>query len=85
MFDNHVIFDPTGGMNYHDCDEWAAHDNILYGPNVTLPCKKRGMKPYYTLAEWQQLDPKTHDVGSKVVSETPSAEQIIVLAKALLA
>ena len=84
MFGNTIIFNPTGSQNYHDCSPWHAHDNTLYGPNVTLPCTAKGMKPSYTLAEWQALDPKTHDVGSKVFAATPTGEQVVAMARKLL-
>jgi hypothetical protein len=87
MFDNHVIYDtiqhPTT-QQYHSCAPWHAKNNTLYGPHVVLPCGTKGMKKSYTLAEWQALDPKTHDVGSKVVSEIPSGKEIIALARTLL-
>ena len=84
MFGNTIIFNPTGSMMYHDCSAWHAHDNTLYGPNISLPCSTKGMQKSYTLAEWQALDPKTHDVGSKAITTMPTGEQIVAMAKALL-
>jgi hypothetical protein len=86
MFDNHIIFAPQNNkpMLYHSCSPWHATNNTLYGPTVVIPCTTKGMKSSYTVAEWQALDPKTHDVGSKVVSKTPSGAEIIALARTLL-
>ena len=82
MYDNVVIFQKPDGA-YHDCSGWHARNNSLFGHNVTIA--GTGCQGHqYTLGEWQQLDPATNDVGSKVQDAYPSAKQIIDWARTLL-
>jgi hypothetical protein len=90
MFDNHVIFAPKPDGDhrclYHDCSPWHATNNTLYGPSPKIKCfsAPKGTPHSYTLEEWQALDPKTHDVGSKNVVAMPSGKEIVALARTLL-
>jgi len=83
QFDNWVVFAPWQSQNYHSCQEWLAHNNTLFGPNVVLAgpgCKDGSL----TLPEWQARNVSYNDVGSTWSKEVPAAESIMAVARGVL-
>lgn len=83
MHSNTVIFAPTGSGQLHDCS-WAnlSYGNQLFG---SVKVSGAGCKSTLTLAEWQALDPASHDPGSTLNSTIPTGTEIVGWGRALLA